>query len=237
MRASSVFPLAIGCLVGCLGGCARGPRPSARCEWQATTRRSLADDAFAAEDRAIRYADSLKAPHSGHFEGFAAYRQATDSCLTALLGLVARDHGVSPEAARATLARRPAGVDLAVTGSFAVLYVLLASRAARGLRRSFPLDGGVDSVAAVVATVMASVAVSFLGTLAGEWYALTVEMIRVGNGHLSNRAERIPWNHHRVALFLTGVALFWLIAAHRYRAGAGAATGPRAGRVRPPPSA
>jgi hypothetical protein len=44
-----------------------------------------------------------------------------------------------------------------------------------------------------------------------------VEMIRFGDTHMSYRVDRMPWSQHRVALFLTGVILFWMIALIRYR--------------------
>ena len=55
-----------------------------------TDQRHLSDDALRAEDLAIRYADSHKGPRSGQFEGFASYRQARDTCMTALFRAVGR---------------------------------------------------------------------------------------------------------------------------------------------------
>lgn len=233
MRALSVFLL----VCSWFTGCGHRERLGANCEWpegtataldlrDQTDRRHLSNDALRAEDLAIRYADSLKAPHSGHFEGFASYRQTRDTCMTALFSAVARSHGVSTHEVRKSLARRPAGLDLAVMLSFAVFYGFVAYGVTRGVCRGFPLEGGWDSAVAVVATMVTSILVSVLGVLVGEWYALAIEMIRVGNGHLSYRVDRIPWNQHRAELFFAGVAVFWLIAGLRYRASGGGSVGP-----------
>jgi hypothetical protein len=214
-------------LVG-LEACIHGQARDAKCEWPAktgsaigkstkTNQRQLTRDALKAEDLAIRYADSRNAPHSGHFKGFPAYARTTDSCKTALFAAVAHNHGVSSQEVRSSLDRRPLPLDLAVMLSFAAFYGLVAYRVASRVCGGFPLDGGSDTVAAVTATVLASLAVSGLAVLIGEWYALTAEMAWIGNGHLSYRVDRIPWVHHRLELFLTGVLFFVVIAALRYR--------------------
>ena len=228
MRALSALLTACVCLEGCVHG---QPR-AAKCEWPAetaspfarstqTNRRHLTSEALRAEDVAIRYADSHNAPHSGHFEGFAAYTRTTDSCMTALFAVVAHNHGVSLQEVRKSLDRRPLSLDLAVMLSFAVFYGLVAYRVAGRVRSNFPLDGGSDSAAAVAVTVLTSLFVSGLAVLIGEWYSLVAEMMWIGNGHLSYRVGRIPWNHHRLGLFFTGVICFLVIAALRYRAGGG----------------
>jgi len=58
-----------------------------------------------------------------------------------------------------------------------------------------------------------SVVASVVGVLLGEVWSDLMENIRLGNGHLSYRLERIPWSHHRLGMFVGGVVLFWLLAA------------------------
>jgi hypothetical protein len=176
-------------------------------------------DALAAEDIAIRYADSRNAPHSGHFQGFAAYDDTTKACMTAVFGAVARKHNVSIDDVRSAVARRPLAPDAIVALVFAVVYCLVAYRVALAVRQNFPVDGGTEAVVATAAVVGMSVVVSFIAVLVGEWFAIAVEMVRMGNGHLSNRTDRVPWTHHHVSFFLVGAVLFWLIAAFCYRAG------------------
>jgi hypothetical protein len=167
---------------------------------------------------AIRHADSLRAPHSKHFEGFESYRQVKDSCVAALVGVVSRTHQVSGNQVLDLVGQRAVAPDAAVILSFGVLYALVALGVVRRVRREFPLDGGGDSVMAIVVVGVASALASGLAVLVGEWFSILIEIVRVGNGHLSNRTDRIPWVHHRMALFLAGVVIFWTIAGLGYRA-------------------
>ncbi len=207
-------------------GCTGHDQRNANCEWpqetaisldlrNPTQRRHLSDEALVAEDLAIRYADSHSGPRSGHFEGFTEYGQARDQCMTALFSTIARNHGVTSEQVRESLVRRRRSLDLAVILSFAALYGFVANRLARRLCRRFPLHEGWR--AALLATIVTSAVVSFIGVLVGEQWSITVEGIRVGNGHLSYRTFRIPWVQHRMELFVAGVFLFWLAAVLGYR--------------------
>jgi hypothetical protein len=209
-----------------LTGCRPAPRPAADCTWReeppraldlkdGADRRHLTGDALRAEDVAIRYADSLAAPHSRHFQGFAKYNQTRETCMTALLGAVARLHGVPSSEVRAALARRAVGPDAAVLLACAIIFILAAHAVARRVSDNFPWSGGWDSVAAVVATIGAAAAVSVLAVMMGESLAIGIEVLRVGNGHLSYRTGRIPWTQHRMALFLAGIVLFLLVAVLR----------------------
>ena len=178
--------------------------PNSNCEWPQGIERPLTEDAEFAEDLAIRYADRCCGPHSGHFESFAEYGRMRDQCMARLFQEVAGSHTVSVEQVRESLRHRSTGLDLAVILSFGVLYAFAAHRIARW-------------VSGAVMIVYASAIVSIAGVLLLELWAITVETIRVGNGHLSDRTGRIPWAHHRPALFVGGVLLFWLAAALPYR--------------------
>ena len=216
-------------LLLCIGlaGCA-SHRPVAQCTWPLearsvldlrarAARRHLHEDALRAEDIGIRYADARNAPHSGHFEGFAAYSRTTDSCVTAMFEAVARTHAVAADTVRASLADRPLWGDAGVTLSLAVLFGFIAYGVAGRVNRNFPFDGGRASLVAIVAVVMTSILASGLAVLIGEWSAISIEVFRVGNGHLSQRTGRVPWTHHRTELFLAGLVVFWLMAALRHR--------------------
>jgi hypothetical protein len=54
----------------------------------------------------------------------------------------------------------------------------------------------------------------------GELWAFEAETLRIGYGHLVQRAERIPWGHHRPAIFAAGLVVFWILSWIRYRAAA-----------------
>jgi hypothetical protein len=206
----------------CLAGCVDRDRVDADCEWRGDESaaplelrngdrlRHLTDDALVAEDLAIRYADTHRGHRSGHFAGVDEYARTRERCMGELFGAIASSHGVTPAEVRDALGRRRALPDLAVMLSFAVLYAAAASGVARWILGSLTAAAGWAAVAAVAVT---SAVVSTAGMLVGELWSGAVEMLRVGNGHLSYRADRIPWGQHRGSLFFCGVLLFWAIAA------------------------
>jgi hypothetical protein len=67
-----------------------------------------------------------------------------------------------------------------------------------------------------VAVVAVSLVTAWAGMMLGEVWSILMEVLRVGNGHLSYRTDRIPWVQHRVAAFVSGVIAFWFIGAIRY---------------------
>jgi hypothetical protein len=214
-------------LIACVPGCTRRAQSNSTCEWpqetaisidvsKPTQRRHLSDDAQFAEDLAIRHADSRRGQRSGHFEGWAEYRQTREKCLAALFDVIGKNHGVTEEQVRQSLLYRRTSLDLAVILSFAVFYGLAANGAARRVCRRFPTDEG--WLAAVVITVITSAVISTGGVLLGDIWSLTAENVRVGNGHLSYRVNRVPWTRRHLALFIGGVVLFWFLAALHYRA-------------------
>ncbi len=137
--------------------------------------------------------------------------------MAAMFKVIANNHGVTPEQVLQSLVNRRASLDFAVIVAFAVLYGFAASASARRISRRYPLHEG--WFASVVITVFASAVFSTAGVLLGEIWSLAVETFRVGNGHLSYRVDRIPWNQHRLGLFIGGVVLFWLITGLHYRLG------------------
>jgi hypothetical protein len=211
-------------------GRAAPPRSGASCESahdeapraldlrQPADRQHLTDDALAAEDLAIRYADWHRGHRSGHFDGHAAYADARDACMAALFGAVARTHEVTPWQVRAALGTRRLSLDLIVVLSFAAVYVFAAAGIVRWIRRAV---AGAGLRVLMPAMFVASLFVSTAGVGLGEIWSDVSEMVRVGNEHLSIRASRVPWTEHRFALFAAGVLLFWLMAAQRDRSGMG----------------
>jgi hypothetical protein len=221
----SITPVGLLLLLS-LPGCAGVDRYNSNCEWPRETpaaldmsdsaqRQHLSDDAHEAEDLAIRYADAHNGIHSGHFKGEGAYSQARDQCMAALLGTIATTHGVTEAQVREGLTQRREYLDVLVILSFAVLYGFVAGALARRIWQRFPPDDG--WIAGAIATLLMSTVVSAAGLFLGEIWSGIIENIRVGNGHLSYRLDRIPWTHHRFALFIGGLLLFWLIAAFQYR--------------------
>jgi hypothetical protein len=163
-----------------VAACGHETSPHRTCEWpQASSspasrddRRSLRDDALAAEDIAIRYADSRNAPHSRHFEGFEAYEDTMRACVTTVYAAVARQHHVDIADVRRSLVRRPLLPDVLVLLPFVLLYMYVAYRVITTVRTSFPSGGEGDAMApGIVVLVGTSLLVSFLGVLIADWYS------------------------------------------------------------------
>ena len=172
--------------------------------------RHISDDALVAEDMAIRYADKRVGKSSGNFKGADEYRRTREQCMTQLFEVIAKKHAITQEQVRQSLLFRRTSLDIAVT-----------KRATNGGHASQIRPAtGQGWIAGAALVLLASAVVGFLGVVTGELWALTIEGIRIGaGGHMSYRANRVPWAHHRGELFISGMILFWVIAALRYRAG------------------
>ncbi len=137
-------------LLAGVGACSGSNRRNSDCEWPRETAISLdlrnpsqlqhlSDDALLAEDLAIRYADVHWGQRTGHFAGAGIYMAKRDACMAALFSTIAKNHEVSMQQVRESLARRRLSFDVAVLLSFAALYWFLADRLARRVCRRFPV--------------------------------------------------------------------------------------------------
>ena len=54
-------------------------------------------------------------------------------------------------------------------------------------------------------------------TLLGEIWSWFAENMRVGNGHMSYRGQRLPWARYRTGLFAGALIVFWLAVMERAR--------------------
>ena len=219
---SLLIPLAIA-----LGGCAGFPdrRADVDCEWHEedryrldlerfADRAHLRDDAIVAEDRAIGHADSGVGRRPARFVGIAGYDRVRNECMERLFSRISTSHGVPLDVVREYRLRRNRLADAAVIGIFALLYCWATYLAAGVIIRRLGSD---QTVLVTVAIVAVSFVIAWAGMMLGEVWSILMEALRVGRGHLSYRADRIPWVQHRLAAFVSGVIAFWCIAALRYR--------------------
>lgn len=201
--------------------------PSGTCEWPPESvvtldlrspgdRVHLTEDALAAEDIAIGYADRTHGMRAKTINA-DLYVAARKRCMTELFDVIADNHNVSRQRVGESLTLRRMGSDLTVFLPIVALHALVAFAVAKRLRRRFPLEEGLFTAGAVI--LISSLLVSTLAVLAGEAWGFLAESIRIGNGHISYRAMRVPWIHHRSELFASGVLAFWLIAVFRYWVG------------------
>src|SRR5712692_3132261 len=144
----------------------------------------------------------------------AKYQQARERCMAQLFDAVARDHRVTAAQVRASLEHRRTGVDVGVIACFFLIYGFAAAATAGWIFRSFSFQ---HAWAAALVMLVASVLVSIAGWISGGLWSAAVEMIRIGNDHMSYRGARTPWSQHQLGCFVACVVVFWLAAVVRYR--------------------
>lgn len=135
--------------------------------------------------------------------------------MATLAGTVARRHDVTVDEVNAARVTRPVAFDVLVFVSFGVLFAFAVDRGARWAFRS--LGWWDDSIRAVMTVAFASAGAAALAVMLGDIWSGVAEMIRLGNDHLSYRADRIPWVRHRPAIFAAGAVIVWVVALRRYR--------------------
>ena len=191
----------------------------------------LLDDIRTAEELAVRYGDRMAGwrlvdtfgiiSRHGGATNREAGRLAREQCAGTLFQTIAARHGLSVsdiERTRERLADR--GMDLPVTVPVLLLLALALTRFTRWLRRRFEAD---EWFGWIVATVMGSVIVPAVVTAFGAGWAMVVEIVRIGNEHLSFRARPEGLRANLLVIFGVGVAATLIasaLAARRQRAGA-----------------
>jgi hypothetical protein len=185
----------------CCTGC-HYASPNSDCQWPQNIPEhgSLRQQAEFAEDLAIRYADARR----------TSWLANRNQCMAKLFPIVGESHGVTVRQVWESVQHHPPAIDVAEMLSFAPIYACAAWLIAAFLSRRYPRSDEFWDWAAMSA--YASLAVSFLGMLAGEAWCLTMENLRIGTGHLSYRTARVPWGHYQFGIFLAGILLFWIVA-------------------------
>ena len=210
--------IAIGVVLLCCAGCVGGPRDGT-CTWSedrslaldlntAADQRHLNGDARAAEEFAIRYADAARGHRSVFVDG-EHYRRERDQCLAALSSDIASRHRIRPDQVAGAVGQRDGRLDALVLLLFAALYGWVANGAARRLLERFPAD---EPWPALIATAAAAVFASAAAVIVGGLSSMIVEMVQLGDTHLSYRAGRLPWQQHWLTLFAGAVMVFCVIA-------------------------
>ena len=216
------FCVAIAVIIVMAAGCVRRDGRNSDCKWpgetplHAPTPRHLSADAEFAEDLAIRYGDVHYGLRSPGYVSFETYRSARTTCMQAMFAAVAGEHGVPVTTVRQSLGRNRAGVDVAEYLPFLIAYCFAAFLAARIIwRRNLPNEVG--WISGMVVVLIVALVFAVLATMIGETWGSLAESLRVGTGHLSNRADRILWARHRWVEFVGLLALFLLVSGEAGR--------------------
>jgi hypothetical protein len=209
----------------CCGACSGGMATIPHCDWpdepgarldlqRRADRRHLGADVRRAEQMAIRYADLTRGHRSGHYQGPDEYHRTREQCFADLSGAIAGDHGIDRAQVVRAVGQRDERLDAIVLLAFAALYAFAADGFLRQLFLRFPPD---EKGPALVGAAAGAIAMSATGVILGGLGATIVEMIHVGDTHLSYRAERLPWSQHWLPFYAGAVILFALIAALRWQ--------------------
>lgn len=168
----------------------------------------LVEEVRVAEELAMRYADA-------RYDSRAAHGRYRSECEARLFGTIARNHAVTLETvanAREELAKN--AWDPTVHLPLAAFYVTAAIFLARAVRRRFPPD---EKPAAILAAVLGGMALGLVLMVFGHLWDGAVEMIRVGDMHMSYRVERLGWRERGNLVFATSVLVFWCLVIVSYR--------------------
>ena len=191
-------------------GCAMPQGMNDSCNWPAEPegRRDLIADVRIAEELAMRYADAGA-------ESKAAHGRRRSECEAKLFDAVAQIHGVSL-AAIAQAREELDGIrwDTPIHVPLLAFYIAVTTFLTGRVQHRFPRD---EKVAAVVATLFASVGVGIAIIVLGHLWGGVVEMMRVGNMHMSYRVERLGWREYSEEVFGFAVVAFWCATLIRYR--------------------
>jgi hypothetical protein len=215
-RLSEVALLSALAILAATTGCVRLDGRNSDCRWppegapHAATPWHLGQDAEFAEDLAIRYADVHHGLRTPYYVSGEAYDAARDRCMTMLFAQAAQEHGVPVERVSSALGHNRRYFDAAEVLPFALLYCFLAFGAARLISRRYPIADG--WIAFLLVALLCSAGFAAGGNMLGEVWSWLVEGYRVGNPHISYRAQRLVWSRHPALLFACGFVLFWAAA-------------------------
>ena len=176
-------------------------------------RRHVSDDAQVAEDIAIRHADMTGGAGSARRD-VPLYRTRRETCKRSLFATIAEQHGVPLEDVAAAVVYRRVWLDAVVVVGFAVLYGALARHVAG---RIFQSAIGDSRMFAATMTIAVALVFAAAGLFAGQVWTGLIESIRLGNGHVSYRADRVPWRQYPVPIFLAGVVVFLGAAVSKWK--------------------
>lgn len=206
----------------CAAGCVRREGRNSDCKWPPETvagpltARHLSEDAEFAEDLAIRYADVHHGLRTPYFVSGEDYVSNRDRCKTMLFGEIASQHNVPIERVSNSLGQNRGYIDLAINLPFALIYCLVVMAVARAIWRRYPPaeSGWLPGITMIL---FLSLGFSITFIMAGDVWARIAETYRVGNGHMSYRADRLIWVRHQTALFSAALITFLMTAAETAR--------------------
>jgi hypothetical protein len=189
--------------------CILRPGMNSNCEWPPEQSRKL-DLANAADRRHLVTDAELVDELVDRYRFHVPNQQP--QCETRLIETVARRHAVAigdiAEARKRVFDR---GLDLPVNVPVAALFIWSVIVVTRRIERRFS-----DEILPTIITLtIASIALSVLFVLIGEFWTSVLQMIRVGSQHVGGRVARLPWKRHEAEILALGIAVFWTVVLVR----------------------
>ena len=135
--------------------------------------------------------------------------------MQSLFAEIAMEHGVPVEQVSASLGQNRGYINLAEVLPFALLYGFAVMMVARMIWRRYPPEDG--WAPGITMTQFVSLALALGATMLGEQWNWFVETHRIGNNHMSYRADRLFWARHRLELFTAALLIFWMAAIYAAR--------------------
>jgi hypothetical protein len=175
-------------------------------------RRHLADDAQTAEDLAIRHADASRGPDWQRHRD--EYRRVREACRATLNQIVATQHDVPVDAVTEAVADRRTWLDAAVVVAFASLFAGAMVTATSSMLRGALIE---SRTLATVMLLVASLGAGAVSVLAASVFVGLAESVRIGNGHVSYRVERVPLRHRQKETFSAGALCCFAVGAMQFR--------------------
>jgi hypothetical protein len=209
-------------IVLCLAGCLRSDGRNSDCRWPGenpvhqVTAWHLSQDAEFGEDLAIRYADVHHGLRTPYYQSGEAYRAARESCMAALFAHIAEQHKLPANDIYNALGRNRTYLDsIEILPFVGAYYFIVAAIISLIWRRYYPADHG--WFPGVLMILLLSFGLAAGGLMLGEVWSWTVERFRVGNPHMSYRAQRLVWSRHPIALFTGALVICWLAGVETIR--------------------
>jgi hypothetical protein len=131
-----------------------------------------------------------------------------EECRARLTGAVAGLHGVTAAdvlEARERVSDR--GLNLPVNIPVALFFLFAVLQARRAIARRFEDE----PLPAVITLIVASVVLSGLVVVVGEFWTSILQMIRVGSQHVGGRVGQLQWPQHEREIFLIAFCAFWAV--------------------------
>jgi hypothetical protein len=213
----------------CFCGCSRRAGLNFECRWvpdpavhvdvhDPSDIQHLLGDIGTAEELAIRYGDRLAGYRQIETFGIVSRhggikdrdkgRRARQQCLATLFEAIAARHELAAadiERARPRLADR--GLDLPLTIPVAVLLILAVQGSIRWIRHRFEAD---ELAGWTIATLFASGLVPAVVVAIGAPWGMLLEIIRLGNEHVGERARLAGLRMHVLVALSVGIAAIWI---------------------------